>query len=107
MHDNFVVWLDDFDLDPVGAVQSTAKHIAKLKQAQFPVIPGFVITSYAYSTFLKENNLDRKLRQLLSTIAIERPESLMQFEHHSKKLFEQARLSKELQNRLLRCYYHL
>lgn len=103
----FVVWFADFNLESHDETKSPAGRLAKLKQAKFPIPPGFVITSDAYSNFLKENKLDYKIEQLLSTVAIERPESLMQAEHHIKKLFEQAQLSEELETKLVNFYHRL
>lgn len=104
---SFVIWIADVDLDSRDDTKSPTKRLAKLKQAEFPIPPGFVITSYAYTHFLKENNLDYKIKQLLSTIAIDRPESLMQGEHHIRKLFEQAKLSDEFKEKLSYFYQQL
>ena len=84
MHDIF--WFADLDITQPNTFGYQAEKLAKLTQAKFPVIPGFVITTTAYFSFLKENNLDNKIKQLLSTIAIDRPDSLMQGENHIKKL---------------------
>lgn len=99
-----LIWFSDFDLESEhhGA---HSKHLAKLTQAKFPLVPGFLITSSAYFDFLKDNMLDHKIKQLLSTLSFERPESLMQGENHIKKIFEEAKLADTLQNEL-KYYYH-
>jgi pyruvate,water dikinase len=89
MSNIFLTWYSDSD--PLSD-QTHHEHI-KLAQAKFPIPPGFIITTNAYFSFLKENNLDHKIQQLLSTISIEHSDSLMQGEHHIKKLFDEAQLS--------------
>lgn len=82
------------DIDLESEIYGTqSKFIAELLQADFPLSPGFVITKEAYFEFLEKNNLEFKIRQLLSTVSIDRPDSLMQGEYHIKNLFKQSTLS--------------
>lgn len=85
-----LVWLADLDIEPFAAGGNHAKHLAKLTQAKFPIIPGFVVTAQAYGDFLQTNKLDVKIRQLLSTTSLDLPDSLMQTEKHIKELFKKA-----------------
>lgn len=96
----FLRWF--FDVDPKS--DQTHHKLITLAQAKFPILPGFIITTEAYVSFLKENDLDRKIKQLLSTISMELPDSLMQGEKHIKKLFEQAELSDTFISELTRFY---
>jgi pyruvate, water dikinase len=102
-----LLWFADVDLNSAGIVGKHTEQLAKLTKVGFPVMPGFVITSQAFDDFLRENALDFKVHQLLSTVAIERPESLMQAEHHIKKLFEDAQLSEEFEEELIDYYLRL
>ena len=102
-----IIWLADLDTELHASGGKTAKQLAKLTQAKFPIIPGFIITSTAYQDFLQENNLDQKIRQLLSTIAVERPDSLMQGERHILELFKRAELSETFIKELKDFYLQL
>jgi len=107
MNNDMLLWFADVDLHSNGNVGKHAEQLAKLRREEFPVPPGFIITAEAYFNFLHENAIDVKIQQLLSTIAIERPESLMQAEHHIKKLFEEASLSEEFEEKLVDYYLQL
>lgn len=87
-----VSWLEDIDLESENYGKES-KLLAQLMQANFPLTSGFVITKDAYFDFLKQNNLEFKIRQLLSTISIDLSDSLMQGEFHIKNLFKDATLS--------------
>jgi pyruvate, water dikinase len=100
-----ILWLDDLEIDIHDHSKSEMKKLAALTQAKFPIIPAFIITDNAYFRFLKENNLDQKVSQLLQTIAVERPESLMQGEHHIWQLFKKATLSEDFIQEL-KIFYH-
>lgn len=94
-----VIWLADVDIES-GKTGNYTKQLAKLELAEFPLLPAFVITADAYFTFLRENKLDHKIHQLLSTVSFELPDSLMQVEHHIKQLFAQAEVPEELVDEL-------
>jgi pyruvate,water dikinase len=101
-----IVWLSDPDIES-EKLGRQSRHLAQLTQEKFPLLPGFVVTSSAYVNFLQENNLDHKIKQLLSTVSFELPDSLMQAEHHIKKLFSQSKLSPHFVDQLTSYYYHL
>lgn len=87
-----VSWLEDIDIESENYGKES-KFTAQLLQANFPLVSGFVITKDAYFDFLKQNNLEYKIRQLLSTISIDLSDSLMQGEFHIKNLFAGASLT--------------
>lgn len=101
-----IVWFADLDTQAQHHGRH-AKHHALLTQAKFPLVPGFVITPHAYYAFLKENNLELKIKQLLSTISFELSDSLMQGEFHIKQLFIHAQLSDTFIEELLSYYLKL
>lgn len=101
-----ITWLADLDIESTHySVHS--KHLAKLNQAKFPIIPGFVITPDAYKNFLKENGLEQKISHILKTIAIDRPDSLMQGEHHIQQLLKHTKLPDDFIGELASFYEKL
>src|SRR6266568_3735721 len=101
-----VVWFADLDTKSEH-FGSHSKHHAMLTQAKFPLVPGFVITPFAYRNFLRENALELKIKQILSTVSLERADSLMQGEFHIKNFFMQAKLSENFIDELLTFYQRL
>ncbi|MGH7203388.1 MAG: PEP/pyruvate-binding domain-containing protein [Candidatus Levyibacteriota bacterium] len=101
-----VIWFADIETTS-HELDRYSRQLAELAQAKFPVPPGFLITDYAYFTFLRENKLDHKVSEILSTISIERTDTLMQGSAHIARLFAESQLSAELQNELLAFYNKL
>ena len=101
-----LIWLADVDTSTSEFGIHTRQH-AELFQAKFPLATGFIITDEAYFKFLEETKLDQKVSQILSTIAIDRPDSLMQGVQHIQKLFQEAELSQIFSNELLTFYEDL
>lgn len=102
-----VVWFSDIDLHETSRISKAGKHYGTLVQAGFPLLQGFVITQDAYFAFLKENNLEEKISQLLSTMNYNRPETLPQLMHHIKKHLTEASLPKSVVDHLASFYEHL
>lgn len=97
------IWLSDIDTANFNQ-NNHIRKTAELTQAQFPVAPSFVITEQAYFHFLKDNNLDHKIAQILSTIAIDRPDSLMQGVQYIDRLFTDAAFSDQFIDDFLEFY---
>ncbi|HWY79807.1 MAG TPA: PEP/pyruvate-binding domain-containing protein [Candidatus Sulfotelmatobacter sp.] len=101
-----IMWFANIDLES-ELIGKQTKHLARLAQAKLPILPGFVITSKTYTDFLQENKLDLKIKQLLTTIAIDRPDSLMQGEYHIKQLFKKNILNEQIKYKIVNFYQQL
>lgn len=84
--------VDKYDLHIIG---KNALQLAELEQAGFPIAPGFIISTKAYFQFINHNNIKMKIKQLLSTIHFDQPESVHQVSNLIKKLILQEQLSEE------------
>ncbi len=104
---SFVVWFKDADTHESSLLGKASKHIGNLTQAGFPIAPGFIITSKAYHTFLKENKLDVKIKKLLTTVNIEHPESVYQVARHVQDLISQASIPENVAQEIKDFYKRL
>src|SRR6185503_604627 len=91
-----IYWLSHIDEQDGNQLGLQAVHLAELLQSDFPIANGFVMSSSAYFDFLNENKLRVKIKNLLSTVHYEHPESLRQVAHHIKQLIHAAKLPQEL-----------
>lgn len=104
---DFIVWLKDIDIHDTRYVGGKAANLGEMIQAKFPVPDGFVITSYAYHQFLKENKLELKIKQLLSTIDYNNQDSLSQVSRHLRHLIIQSEIPKSILELILNHYKSL
>lgn len=93
MNNSSVVFFNDIDLLDRDNIGTEAKKLATLTGANIPIPEGFIITSTAYMQFLQENKLDRKIKQLLTTVHFEYPETLLQIANHIKKMILESDFS--------------
>lgn len=102
-----ILWLSKIDQDDISSVGKKAVTFGNLARAGFPIPEGFVITSAAYTEFLSHQHLRETISQLLSTVAFERPESVMQVSELIKKQIKEAPFPKELLHEIDEAYQQL
>jgi pyruvate,water dikinase len=102
-----ILWFSEIDKEDIKTVGGKGLNLGEMVQNGFPVPDGFVVSSYAYSQFLRHNNLTTRIHQLLSTVHFARPDSLMQVSMHIKKLIMEGKMSDELVKEIFDSYKKL
>lgn len=102
-----ILWFDEVDKEDIPSVGGKGANLGEMTQAGFPVPQGFIVTSYAYFHFLKENNLTTKINHLLGTINYEKPESIFQVSQHIKKLIIAEQMNESLVQAIFKAYTRL
>lgn len=81
-----VMWFKDVDKNDIALVGGKGANLGEMVKFNFPVPDGFIVTSSAYYQFLKENNLNIKIKHLLQTTNFDNSDSLSQISNHIKNL---------------------
>lgn len=102
-----ILWFKDVGKDDVGVVGGKGANLGEMTKAGFPVPEGFIITAQAYYSFLRENNLVTKIKHILSTVNVEKPQSLMQVSKYIKKYILDGKISLELAKEIFSAYQTL
>ncbi|QQG40534.1 MAG: phosphoenolpyruvate synthase [Candidatus Levyibacteriota bacterium] len=100
----YILWFSEVDKHDIELVGGKGANLGEMVKASFPVPNGFIVTSHAYYTYLKENNLVQKIKHILNTANLEKPESLMQVSKHIKKYIMDGKLSEELVKEIFNAY---
>lgn len=104
---SFILWFSEVDKDDIGIVGSIGANLGEMSHAGLPISPGFIISTYAYFQFIRENNLAPKIKDLLGTADFERPDSLMQVSSHIKRHIMHAKMSDYLVQEIAASYEKL
>jgi pyruvate,water dikinase len=99
-----VVWLGKIDIEDAHITGEEIARLGQMTQMGFPLVSGFVITPYAYNQFIKENNIDTKIRHLLGTIHPTSHDSLLQGSAAIRNLIHTARIPEHLVSTLFTSY---
>ncbi len=104
---SFILWFSEVDKDDAGIVGGKGANLGEMVHAGFPVPQGFIVTTYAYFQFIRENKLANKIKDLLSTANFERPDSLMQVSSHIKRHIMHAEISEQILQEIAASYEKL
>ena len=108
MHGNkLVVWFEDVTKHDAMFAGEIGATLGEMTREKFPVPHGFIVTSFAYQQFITENNLDRKIADLLTTIHFENADSVVQVAHHIQRLIVKGQLSEDVIKHIFTGYERL
>lgn len=102
-----VLWFSEVDKGDIGLVGGKGANLGEMTQADFPVPPGFIITAQAYYAYIKSNNLEKKIKNLVNTINFDHPHSLSQVSNIIKKEIITGTISDELKLDIYNAYKKL
>lgn len=76
MSNQYIKWFSQIDKHDVPTVGGKGANLGEMFQAGFPVPYGFVVTAQSYFRFIEENNLEARIRQMLSVVNYENSKEL-------------------------------
>lgn len=104
----YVVWLQDVGLRDVirvgGKNASLGEMIHELSGEGIRVPPGFAVTAEAYRYFLRVNQLDQRIRDLLKDLDVNNVENLQQRGAQVRGAILKAEIPSDLSGLILRYY---
>lgn len=103
----FVLWFEQVDKHDVGIVGGKGANLGEMTNAHFPIPYGFITTSHAYFTFVKEADLMPKMKEFFSVVNYENPHELQQVSQHVQQLILNAPMPKAIEKTILQYYRHL
>lgn len=78
-----IVWLSELSKESIPIAGGKGANLAEMYNSKFPVPPAFIITAYAFKTFIENTGLKDKLRNELKKIDME---NTMQLEMKAKEI---------------------
>ncbi len=91
-----IKWFDDIKEDDFQLVGAKAYHLGKMIKHGIKIPQGFIVTSLAYDTYIKENQLKKKIVNILATHRASSVKSL-----EIKSLFKLQAFPVELKEQIL------
>lgn len=107
MTKKYVVWFSQVGKEDIALVGGKGANLGEMTNSGFPVPPGFIVTAQAYYYFLKENNLQLKIKRLLEKLRFDNPHDLLSISNQVKKLILVAPIPKEIAVKIVDYYLEL
>ncbi len=103
----FVYWFSEIGKEDGALVGGKGANLGEMYNLGIPVPPGFNISSEAYFSFIKENNLKEKIAEYLKLTDKNRPESYTDASDKIKKLIVGSPIPSEISFEVLKAYAKL
>jgi len=106
-HQKYVVWFHEVDKNDIPQVGGKGANLGEMTQAKLPVPPGFIVTSYAYFSFIEKSHLKHKIEKHIEGLDYNNSQQL---QHVSKLIQEDIKKSpipKDLAADIVEHYFQL
>lgn len=102
-----VVKFSEIDKSDLPLVGGKGANLGEMVKAGFPVPDGFAITVHAYDLFLQENNLNKKILDVIKVTDVDRPDQLQSAQKTIEKLVIGSEIPKILVLEIADAYHKL
>jgi pyruvate,water dikinase len=100
-----VVNFKDVNKHDINLVGGKGANLGEMTQAGLPVPPGFIVTAEAYRQFIDANNIQPKIKALLSKLDVNDSKKLQKTAKKVRRLINRAPIPNELKHEIIK-YYH-
>jgi pyruvate,water dikinase len=102
-----IVWFKDLSKGDVPIAGGKGANLGEMSKAGLPVPPGFVITSKAYSRFLKESGVDGQVFGILEKTDVDNSTELQKASKEIREIVNRAPMPEGLQKDIMEYYKKL
>ncbi len=99
-----ILWFKDIRKDDVALVGGKGANLGEMTSAGFPVPPGFVVTAASYKAFLMANQLEPKIRDILTGLDVNDPLKLDDAAKQVQKLIKKSSIPDEIALEIAKSY---
>lgn len=106
-HQKYVVWFHEVDKHDIPQVGGKGANLGEMIQAKLPVPPGFIVTSYAYFSFLEKSHLKHKIEKHLEGLDYNDSQQLQHVSHMIQEDIKKAPVPADLAREIIEHYFLL
>ncbi len=103
----FIAWFSYISKNDIALAGGKGANLGEMTHANIPVPPGFVVTSDAYFTFLKEANIEGDVRKLLESLDVEDSKELKETSDKIKEKISSAPMPEAIARGIKQAYKKL
>ena len=103
----FVKWFSEIGKEDVPTVGGKGANLGEIFNLKVPVPPGFVVTTKAYSHFLKESGIQEKIEKILKGLNYEDTDELDKRTKEIREMITKAKMPEDMETEILESYENL
>ena len=96
----FVAWFNELDKDSINVAGGKGANLGEIFNLKVQVPPGFVITAQAYDYFIREANINTKIKNIFSEIDYENTKQLDEAAKKIRELITDAKMPEEMEDEI-------
>ncbi len=102
-----ILWFSHIRHSDLPEAGGKGANLGEMFNIGIPVPNGFVVTATAYFNFIKENELDQKIKEILKTTDVDDPDQLMKASQAIRRLITKSDLNPKLALEIMKSYKKL
>lgn len=102
-----IVNFSEVGKEDIPLVGGKGANLGELASNKFPVPPGFIVTVNSYQAFLDENNLEKKIKEILAQVDTASPETLQEASNKIERLILKSKVTDEVSKEIIKNYRKL
>jgi len=103
----YALWFKDIHKKDIPTAGGKGANLGEMYSLGIPVPNGFVVTSSAYFDFIKVNDLEKRIRQILDITNVDNNNELLSASRKIKLLIEQGSIPEKIAITIMRHYLKL
>ncbi len=100
----FIYWFKEIDKDDIGLVGGKGANLGEMTKMGLPVPSGFIVSASAYFYFIKENNLEDRIKGYLKYVDSDDPHTYQIASEKVKSLLIKSSMPKDLSLEIMKAY---
>ncbi|MDD4136247.1 MAG: PEP/pyruvate-binding domain-containing protein, partial [Candidatus Shapirobacteria bacterium] len=107
MKDQDILWFKEIGFDDVNIVGGKGANLGEMYNLGIPVPNGFVVPVNVYFQFIKENNLQPKIADILKTTDVDQPDQLLNASKQIRSIIKKSPINHETGIKIMSAYKKL
>ncbi|MFQ5406681.1 MAG: PEP/pyruvate-binding domain-containing protein, partial [Candidatus Micrarchaeia archaeon] len=102
-----IYWFNELSKDSLDIAGGKGANLGEMTSAGFPIPGGFIVSSQAYFSFIKESGVDKTIAGALSGLDVQDTEALQQASEKIKKAITNVPVPNDVRAEVVRAYNKL
>ncbi|MDD2224866.1 MAG: phosphoenolpyruvate synthase [Candidatus Shapirobacteria bacterium] len=107
MKDQDILWFKEIGFDDVNLVGGKGANLGEMYNLGIPVPNGFVVPVNVYFQFIKENNLQPKIADILKTTDVDQPDQLLHASKQIRSIIKKSPINHQTAVKIMAAYKKL
>jgi len=107
MKDQDILWFKEIGFDDVNLVGGKGANLGEMYNLGIPVPNGFVVPVNVYFQFIKENNLQPKIADILKTTDVDQPDQLLNASKQIRSIIKKSPINHKTAVKIMAAYKKL